>query len=168
MALTSETTALPEGVQRVSIALRAAGHDTEPLLLQQACRTSQEAADALGVSVGQIAKSVIFRRASDGAHVMVVAAGDRRVDERKVTALVGPIGKADAAFVRERTGYAIGGVSPVAHAQPPVVLLDESLQRFDTIWAAAGHPNSVFRLRPADLQRLTGAAFADVAQEPAT
>jgi prolyl-tRNA editing enzyme YbaK/EbsC (Cys-tRNA(Pro) deacylase) len=155
--------ALPESVQRVSQALLAAGHAHAPLMLEKACRTSQEAADVLNVALGQIAKSVIFAH-SEGKAVLVVAAGDRRVDEAKVTALVGQIGRADANFVRQQTGFPIGGVSPVAHANAPVVLLDASLKRFDIVWAAAGHPNSVFQLNPDDLQHLTGAKFTEVTQ----
>ena len=103
----------------------------------------------------------------DDAAVLVITAGDRRVDEKKVEALVGKIGRADADFVKARTGFTIGGVSPVAHAEPPVTLIDRELYRFDEIWAAAGHPHGVFRLVPADLERLTGAPVADVVQ-PAT
>ncbi len=160
----AELISLPENVARVAQALRDAGHTHTPIMMEKACRTSQEAADALGVSLGQIAKSVIFKRVTDEVAVLVVAAGDRRVDENKISALVGAITRADANFVRSKTGFAIGGVSPVAHASQPVILLDATLKRFDTIWAAAGHPNSVFSLTPNDLQRLTGAAFCDVAQ----
>ncbi len=158
---------LPEGVQRVARALQRLGHPHSPVLLDDAARTAQQAADALGVAVGQIAKSIIFRRKADDAAVLVITSGDRRVDERKVDALVGKTGRADAQFVKERTGYSIGGVSPVAHAQPPVTLIDRELFRFDEIWAAAGHPHGVFKLRPQDLQRLTGAPVADVVQAPA-
>ncbi|MBE0547440.1 MAG: YbaK/EbsC family protein, partial [Rubrivivax sp.] len=131
--------------------------------LDVAARTSQEAADALGVSVGQIAKSVIFRRRADDAAVLVVASGDRRVDEARVAVLTGPLRRADADFVKARTGFSIGGVAPLAHACPPVTLIDRELFRFGEIWAAAGHPNGVFRLSPQDLVRLTGAPVADVA-----
>jgi prolyl-tRNA editing enzyme YbaK/EbsC (Cys-tRNA(Pro) deacylase) len=96
--------------------------------------------------------------------VLVVTSGDRRVDEKKVSALVGKIGRADADFVKAQTGFTIGGVSPVAHLKPPVTLLDQDLWRFDEVWAAAGHPHGVFRLQPEDLKRLTGAPLADVAQ----
>lgn len=160
----AELQPLPESVQRVAAALQAAGHPHAPVLLDDAARTAQQAADALGIAVGQIAKSIIFRRRADDAAVLVITSGDRRVDERKVQALVGPVGRADAAFVRERTGFAIGGVSPVAHATPPVALIDRELFRFDEIWAAAGHPHAVFRLRPSDLERLTGAPVADIDQ----
>jgi prolyl-tRNA editing enzyme YbaK/EbsC (Cys-tRNA(Pro) deacylase)/predicted Fe-S protein YdhL (DUF1289 family) len=149
---------LHEGVRRVSDTLRRLGHPHAPRLLDVPARTAQEAADALGVQLGQIAKSVIFRRRADEVAVLVVTSGDRRVDERRVAALVGPIGRADAAFVKARTGFSIGGVSPVAHQTAPVVLIDRDLCRFESIWAAAGHPNAVFRLTPAELGALTGGA----------
>jgi prolyl-tRNA editing enzyme YbaK/EbsC (Cys-tRNA(Pro) deacylase) len=154
----------PEGFQRVARELAARGHPHAPLWLEVAARTSQEAADALGVQVGQIAKSVIFRRRADDAAVLVVTSSDRRVDEKKVAAQVGALGRADADFVKARTGFSIGGVSPVAHATPPVTLIDRELFRFGEIWAAAGHPNGVFRLSPAQLEALTGAPVADVTQ----
>ena len=159
------TTSFPDSVQRVAAALQAAGHTHAPIMLDDAARTAQQAADALGVGVGQIAKSIIFRRKSDDAAVLVITSGDRRVDEKKVDALVGKTGRADADFVKARTGFSIGGVSPLAHATPPVVLIDRELFRFDEIWAAAGHPHAVFKLRPQDLAGLTGGApVADVAQ----
>lgn len=160
-----DLTPWPEGVQRVRAALQAAGHAHMPLLLDDAARTAQQAADALGIVVGQIAKSIIFRRRSDDAAVLVVTSGDKRVDEAKVAALVGSLGRADAAFVKAKTGYSIGGVPPIAHATPSVTLIDCELQRFDEIWAAAGHPHGVFRLSPSDLVRLTGAALANVVEE---
>lgn len=155
---------LPDGVQRVAAALQAAGHPHAPVMLDDAARTAQQAADALGITVGQIAKSIIFRRKEDDRAVLVITSGDRRVDEKKVAALVGKLGRADADFVRARTGFAIGGVSPVAHAEPPVTLIDRELFRFEEIWAAAGHPHGVFRLRPQDLVALTGAPVADIDQ----
>lgn len=155
-----------ESFQRITALLQSLGHPHAPVWLSASARTAQEAADALGVSVGQIAKSVIFRRKSDEAAVLVVASGDRRVDEKKVAALVGAIGRADADFVKARTGFSIGGVSPVGHATPPVTLIDRELFRFDVIWAAAGHAKGVFRLAPADLERLTHAPVADVVQAP--
>ena len=142
--------------------LQDAGHPHSPRMLDDACRTAQQAADALGILVGQIAKSIIFRRKSDDAAVLVITSGDKRVDEKKVDALVGKTGRADAEFVKARTGFTIGGVSPVAHATAPVVLIDRELFRFDEIWAAAGHPHAVFQLRPQDLEKLTGAPVADV------
>ncbi|MBL8334757.1 MAG: YbaK/EbsC family protein [Rubrivivax sp.] len=154
----------PEGFQRVARALAERGHPHEPRWLEVAARTSQEAADALGVQVGQIAKSVIFRRKADEAAVLVVTSGDRRVDEKRVAAITGPLGRADADFVKARTGFSIGGVSPLAHLLPPVTLIDRELFRFALIWAAAGHPNGVFALSPAQLVALTGAPVADVVQ----
>ena len=163
----AELKALPEGVQRVAAALQAKGHAHAPVMLDDAARTAQQAADALGVAVGQIAKSIIFRRKSDDAAVLVVTSGDQRVDEKKVEALVCPdgkrLGRADAEFVKTRTGFSIGGVSPLAHAIPSVTLIDQSLFRFDDIWAAAGHPHGVFQLSPQELQQLTGAPVADLA-----
>ena len=163
----AELKTLPEGVQRVAAVLEAGGHPHAPVMLDDAARTAQQAADALGVAVGQIAKSIIFRRKSDDAAVLVVTSGDRRVDEKKVEALVCPdgrrLGRADAAFVKTRTGFSIGGVSPLAHATPSVTLIDQSLFRFDAIWAAAGHPHGVFQLSPQQLQSLTGAPVADLA-----
>lgn len=166
----------PEGFRRVAAALAAQGHPHAPLWLDVPARTCAEAAAALGVQVGQIAKSVVFRRLADSAAVLVEASGDRRVDEAKVAQLVGPLGRADAAFVKQQTGFSIGGVAPVAHAPQgalapggapaPVVLVDQDLFRFPAVWAAAGHPNGVFCLQPDDLLRLTGAPAADVV-EPA-
>lgn len=163
----AELHALPDGVQRVAALLQERGHPHLPQMLDGAARTAQQAADALGILVGQVAKSIIFRRTSDDAAVLVIASGDRRVDEKKVDALVGKTGRADAAFVKARTGFSIGGVSPVGHAVPPVTLIDRELFRFDEIWAAAGHPHAVFQLRPQDLEALTGAPVADVAQAAA-
>lgn len=127
-------------------------------------RTAAEAAAAIGCTVAQIAKSILFR-AESGRAVMVVASGTNRVDERKVSALLGEkIGRADADFVRATTGYAFGGVPPVGHAGPVTMLLDQDMLAFETIWAAAGTPNAVFALSPAELAELTGAGFADIAK----
>lgn len=147
--------------------LRECGHPHMPVMLDDAARTAQQAADALGVRLGQIAKSIIFRRKSDDAAVLVVTSGDRRVDERKVEALVCSdgkrVGRADAEFVKSKTGFSIGGVSPVGHISQAVVLVDLSLMRFDEVWAAAGHPHAVFKLMPQELELLTGAPVVDVA-----
>ena len=166
----AEVTALPEGVQKVASLLQAKEHPHAPVMLDAAARTAQQAADALGVGVGQIAKSIVFRRRTDDAAVLVVTAGDQRVNEKKLEALVCPdgqrLGRADAEFVKAKTDFSIGGVSPLAHATPVVLLIDQSLFRFDRIWAAAGHPNAVFQLTPADLEWLTGAPVVDVAVNP--
>ena len=152
----------PDGFQRVSQALAERGHAHAPRWLDVAARTSQEAADALGVAIGQIAKSVIFRRKADGVAVLVVTSGDRRVDDKRVAAITGALGRADADFVKAATGFSIGGVAPLAHTTPPLTLIDRELFRFDQIWAAAGHPNGVFQLSPDELVRLTAAPVADV------
>jgi len=164
----SEAQSLPEAAQRVAQWLRARAHPHAPVLLDDAARTAQQAADGLGVALGQIAKSIVFRRRNDDVAVLVITSGDRRVDERKVQALVcadgGKLGRADADFVKARTGFSIGGVSPVAHAQACVTLVDRELFRFDEIWAAAGHPHAVFKLTPAALEDLTRAPVADVVE----
>ncbi len=150
------------GMRRVAEHLERAGHPHAPRWLSVAARTSQEAADALGVQVGQIAKSVVFRRKSDAAAVLVVASGDRRVDEAKVAARFGALGRADAEFVKLSSGFSIGGVAPFAHLIAPLALVDRELFRFDRIWAAAGHPNAVFQASPDQLVALIGAPVADV------
>lgn len=159
----------PEGFQRVSAALAAQAHPHAPLWLEASARTAQEAADALGVTLGQIAKSVVFRRKADDAAVLVITSGDRRVDEAKLKPLTGALGRADADFVKARTGFSIGGVSPAGFAPAdgfaaPQLFIDRELFRFDVIWAAAGHPNGVFKLTPGELERLTGAPVIDVVQ----
>ena len=161
---TSSSDTPHEAFAQVTRLLADAGHPHPPRWLDVPARTCQEAAEALGLQTGQIAKSVIFRRKADDAAVLVVASGDRRVDEKKVAALVGAIGRADAGFVKAKTGYSIGGVAPVGHATPPVTLIDRELFRFEEVWAAAGHPNGVFRVSPAELEKLTGAPVADVVQ----
>ena len=154
----------PEGFRRVTQALAARSHPHAPLWLEVSARTSQEAAETLGVAVGQIAKSVIFRRKDDDRAVLVVASGDRRVDEKKVAAIAGSLRRADADFVKAKTGFSIGGVAPLAHSEAPITLIDRELFRYVEIWAAAGHPNGVFKLAPAELESLTGAPVHDVTQ----
>lgn len=163
----AELKQLPEGVQRVALVLLAKGHPHAPQMLDDAARTAQQAADALGIALGQIAKSIIFKRKPDDVAVLVITSGDRRVDEKKVQALVcvdgQKLGRADAQFVKASTGFSIGGVSPIGHAVAPVTLIDRDLLRFDEIWAAAGHPHGVFKLHPNDLVHLTGAPIVDIA-----
>ncbi len=165
----AELKTLPDGVQRVARVLQDKGHPHAPVMLSDAARTAQQAADALGIQLGQIAKSIIFKRKPDAAAVLVITSGDRRVDEKKVAALVcaagQKLGRADADFVKASTGFSIGGVSPVGHVNAPVTLIDRDLLRFDEIWAAAGHPHGVFKLHPNDLQHLTGAPVVDVAAQ---
>lgn len=155
-------TALPDGTRRVAEKLAELGHPHEVVMLPVTGRTAADAAAALGVELGQIAKSIVFRRKSDAAAVLVVTSGDLRVDEGKVAALVGKLGRADADLVKAATGFSIGGVSPVAHTTPPVILIDAALFRFEQIWAAAGHPHAVFPLSPEELVELTGAPVAEI------
>jgi prolyl-tRNA editing enzyme YbaK/EbsC (Cys-tRNA(Pro) deacylase) len=149
---------LPASAQRVQDALAALGLASRVVELSVAARTSQQAADALGIVVGQIAKSLVFRAATSGRAVLVIAAGDRRVDEARIAELLGePIERATPEFVRSASGFAIGGVAPVAHAQPMATFFDTSLRRFDVVWAAGGTPHCVFPIAPADLLRASGA-----------
>lgn len=160
----SDTVALPASAQRVAALLAELSHPHPVVMLPQTGRTSAEAAAALGCEVANIAKSIIFRRIEDDRPVLVIASGINRVDESKVTAQVGAIGRADARFVRDATGYAIGGVCPIGHVVAPLVLIDADLMALDTIWAAAGHPHAVFKLDGAALARWTGAPVIDVAE----
>ena len=154
---------LKAAAARVQAALSAAGLEAEVREFPASTRTAEEAAAAIGCAVAQIAKSLIFRGATSGRSVLVVASGANRVAEGKVAALIGePLEKADAAFVRAMTGYAIGGVPPVGHEVPPVTVIDEELLQLDEIWAAAGTPNAVFALTPTDLAKLTGGLVGDI------
>ena len=142
----------------------ALGSDFEVLEFDASTRTAADAAEAIGCTVPQIGKSLLFRATESDRPVLVIASGSVRVDEAKVSTLLGEaIGRADAKFVREKTGFAIGGVPPIAHETQPVVFIDKSLLSFETIWAAAGTPNAVFRLSPDDLVRLSGGVIADIA-----
>ena len=144
-------------VARVRDALARHGLATEIREFDASTRTSADAAAAIGCTVAQIAKSVIFRAKGANQPVLVIASGTNRVDERKLEAALGDkVGRADADFVRASTGFAIGGVAPVGHTGPVRVFIDADLDRYDEIWAAAGSPNAVFRLTPADLRRITG------------
>jgi prolyl-tRNA editing enzyme YbaK/EbsC (Cys-tRNA(Pro) deacylase) len=126
-------------------------------------RTAADAAAAIGCDVAQIVKSLVFRKRSGGA-LLVLVSGRNRVDEAKVGALVAePISKADAAFVREATGFAIGGVPPAGHAEPIETLVDRDLLSLGELWAAAGTPQTVFPIAPEELVRVTGGRVADVA-----
>ena len=151
---------------RVKEVLEASGIGFEIRLLPDAVRTARLAAEALGCEVGQIANSLIFRNLDADSALLVMCAGDRRVDLNKVNRLTGiEPARADADFVRRETGFAIGGVPPVAHARPAVTILDQSLLRHEEIWAAAGTPESVFSMTPAQLQRLTGGEWLDIAED---
>ena len=144
----------------------ALGDRFEVIEFDASTRTAENAAAAIGCSVAQIAKSLVFRATESGRPILVVASGARRVDEKKVAAAVGErIARADADFVREASGFAIGGVPPVGHKNPPIALIDEALLQLAEIWAAAGTPNAVFRLTPSDLVAMTGGRVVDVARE---
>lgn len=147
-------------VQRVLVALAAAQIEAEVIVHAEPTHSSQAAAEVLGIDVGQIAKSVIFRAKTSDRVVLVITSGANRVDEKRVAALIGEaIGKADAAFVKDRTGFSIGGVAPIGHLSPPLALMDETLMRFDKVYPAAGHPNTGFAVDPL---RLAEAAAARV------
>src|SRR5204863_7008957 len=148
---------MSKSVTRVQAALEAAGITARVVELPQSTRTAAEAAQAVGCEVGQIAKSLVFTGA-DGEAVLVITSGTNRVDEKRLG-----LQRANADFVREKTGYAIGGIPPVGLATPLRTLIDEDLLRFERIWAAAGTPNAVFELSPADLPRLTGGTVIRVA-----
>jgi prolyl-tRNA editing enzyme YbaK/EbsC (Cys-tRNA(Pro) deacylase) len=150
--------ALPPSAARVQDALAARGFANKVIALDRPTRTAADAAAALGCTVAQIAKSLVFRRATDGEPVLVIASGAGRVDEKKVgDALGAPIEKADADFVRDATGFAIGGISPIGHRRAIETLIDADLLTHAEIWAAGGHPNTLFRLTPDELVRMTGA-----------
>ena len=156
---------LKASARRVGEALAALGFDFQIELYPEGTRSAVEAAQAVGCQVGQIAKSLVFRAADSGRPVLVIASGPNRVDETKIAALLGEaIGRADADFVRAKTGFSIGGVPPLAHAETPAAFIDEDLLNFEEIWAAAGTPNAVFRLKPENLAAMTGGRVADVKQ----
>ena len=148
-------------VDRVRAALLAAGHPDTIQAFPEGTRSAADAAAAVGCDVAQIAKSIVLRAGSRA--VVVIASGANRVDTAKVAAAIGqPVKRAEGTWVRDATGFAIGGVSPLGHLAPPVLLLDADLMALDPVWAAAGSPQHVFRTSPAELLRMTGAKVADV------
>ena len=154
---------LSSSAQRVQDVLRTLGFQHEVMELPQTTRSAAEAAEAVGCQVGQIAKSLVFRGKQSGKPLLVVASGANRVNEKRMAELLGePIERATPDFVRERTGFAIGGIPPVGHAEPIETYLDEDLLQFSEIWAAAGNPNAVFKLAPSDLLAMTGGRVAPV------
>ncbi len=154
---------------RVEAALQAAGIAADIVEFDASTRTSADAAAAIGCTVAQIAKSVILRAKDSERAVLVVTSGINRVCEKTVAQLVGEkIGRADADFVREKTGFVIGGVAPVAHVSALITLVDEDLLHHTELWAAAGTPNSVFRITPDQLLHLTAGRIAKVKEEKTT
>ena len=151
------TEPLSPSAQRVQDALRSLGCAYEVIEFAQTTRTAGEAAAAVGCTVAQIAKSLVFKGRGSGRPLLVIASGANRVNEKAMRDLIGePIERPDADFVRQQTGFVIGGVPPIGHAAPLAVYIDEDLLQYDVIWAAAGTPNAVFSLAPADLLRMTG------------
>jgi prolyl-tRNA editing enzyme YbaK/EbsC (Cys-tRNA(Pro) deacylase) len=149
--------------QKVQAALMEQGFIGKVVELPGSTRTAQEAADAIGCTVAQIVKSLVFKGVDTGRPILVETSGVNRVDERCVKDLIGEkVEKADADFVREKTGFAIGGIPPLGHTQPIFTIIDEDLMQYEEIWAAAGTPHAVFPLTPGDLRRLTGGQVAAI------
>lgn len=149
---------LSRSAKKIQDALMALGVETRVLELPSSTRTSAEAAAAVGCTVAQIAKSIVFRGAETGRAILVIASGSNRINEAKISDVSGePLVKADANFVREKTGFVIGGVPPIGHPEPLFTLIDQDLLALDEIWAAAGTPNSVFRFTGEVLVQLTKA-----------
>ena len=154
---------LSPSAQKVQQALNAFGIRLQVVELPASTRTAVEAAQAAGCQLGQICKSLIFKTALTGRPVLVIASGVNRVNEAKMSALVGEaLIKADPEFVRQHTGFAIGGVPPVALSQPLATYIDQDLLSHQEIWAAAGTPNAIFCLTPADLVRITGGQVVSI------
>ncbi|MBX3010644.1 MAG: YbaK/EbsC family protein [Caldilineaceae bacterium] len=155
--------ALKPSAQRVQDALSAQGFANEVIELADSTRSAAEAAAAVGCQVGQIAKSLIFKGVTSQRAILVIASGANRVHEKRLGQLLGEkLEKPDADFVREQTGFAIGGIPPLGHLQPLTTVIDQELLQFTEIWAAAGHPNAVFRLTPTELVAMTGGSVVTV------
>lgn len=153
---------MSKSVARVRAALDVAGVSVEILEMADSIRTAEDAAKAAGCAVDQIAKSIIFRGEDTGHVVLFLTAGGNRVDPGKAAAVAGqPLGRADAALIREETGFAIGGVAPVGHLKPVAAFFDPRLLDFDRVWAAAGTPRHVFAIAPKVLLKMTRATVAE-------
>ena len=151
--------------ERVQQVLKELGLDSQIIEFSNSTKTSAEAAAAIGTSVSQICKSILF--AAGDEPVMVIASGSNRIDQTKIQVYVEKeLGKANAAFVREHTGFAIGGVPPVGHASQFPIFIDQDLLQYAEVWAAGGTPNSVFPLSPTDLVRVTGGRVIDCKEDP--
>ena len=159
---------LSASAKRVQEALHGFGLDCRVKELAESTRTAVDAANAVGCDVGQIVKSLVFRGKTSGNAVFVVASGANLVNEKALAAILGEkIGKADADFVREQTGFAIGGVSPVGHPQPLQTFIDEDLLGYEELWAAAGTPHALFSLTPEQLCLITSGKVVSLKKEPA-
>ena len=158
------TETLTKSAKSVQDALSAKGLECKVVELSDSTRTAQDAANAIGCDVSQIVKSLIFKTKETNHPVLILVSGPNRVSEKAIEALLGEqITKADADFVRDITGFAIGGVSPIGHKQKiERIFIDEDLLKFDSIWAAAGTPNAVFNLRGADLLEMTEGRLVNV------
>ncbi len=157
---------LKASTRRVQDVLTASGGNFEVREFPASTRTAAEAAEVIGCEIAQIAKSLVFRAKDSDRSVLVIASGVNRVDVKKLRALLGErVTRADPDFVREKTGFAIGGVPPIAHREPPVTFIDRDLLGFDVIWAAAGTPNAVFPLGGEELTKLTDGTVADLKTE---
>jgi prolyl-tRNA editing enzyme YbaK/EbsC (Cys-tRNA(Pro) deacylase) len=155
---------LPASAQKVADAARAAGLSVTVIERAQSTRTAEEAAAACGCAVGQIVKSLVFRGEQSGKPYLMLVSGSNRLNEQAVEAALGEsLTRPDAAYVREVTGYAIGGIPPLGHASPMQVFIDEDLLRFDVVWAAAGTPRTVFAVAPGALADAAGATILKVA-----
>ncbi len=155
--------ALSPTAQKVQDLLAERGFQCTVVEHAESTRTAQEAADRAGCLLGQITKSLIFKGTHSGKPILVLTSGANRVNEKLISSYAGePIGRADADFVRNVTGFAIGGVPPIGHAQPMETYLDEDLLQYPTVWAAAGTPNAIFEVTPADLREMTAARIARV------
>lgn len=153
---------MSKSLKRVTRALIDAGLQITPIEMPDTTRTAQQAADAAGCDIDQIAKSIIFRGETTGAAILFITAGGNQVDARKASTLAGePLGKADAALIRAQTGFAIGGVSPIGHLNPIRSFWDPRLSEFNEVFAAAGTPRHIFPISPLSLLELTGASEAD-------
>lgn len=154
---------LSPSAQKVQDALEAKGYSLEVVELPESTRTAAEAAQAIGCQAGQIVKSLVFRAEKSNRPILVIASGTNRVNEERIGQLLGePIGKADAGFVRQNTGFVIGGVPPLGHDQPLQTFIDQDLLQYDEVWAAAGTPYAVFRLSPENLEDMTGGQIVEV------
>jgi prolyl-tRNA editing enzyme YbaK/EbsC (Cys-tRNA(Pro) deacylase) len=154
---------LSASAQKVQDVLRERGFTSQVVELSDSTRTAKDAAQAIGCRVEQIVKSLIFKGKQTSKPILVVASGQNRVNEKRLGELAGePIARADADFVRQRTGFAVGGVPPVGHKEPLTTFIDEDLLQFSEIWAAAGTPFAVFQLTPAALQSMTGGQVVSI------